>query len=293
MLIELLRVSVSRTTAHVDEAVASMLAGVPRCVPSFVSNARGHTNSVRKRLEMQEDELHDTIQTLEAFVQQSIAGDGTRGFLEGSVDGVLRLLRDTDALPDVSCGITSEGSENSLRHLVVASRVDLGVDSERCVVAHERWLTRAQNNVVTIALADVTGEPVCGVTPANVGISVDSGALGWSVSTVSVAANTVTLVVELSFDCTTSAILDVNIGGVKLQLVLQVCMFTLCRFVSPNQCVGMSLMEVTRVDAANNAFVLIQPHVCAGEGNARNGGCNQVRVSALAREPAWAPRETT
>lgn len=64
-----------------------------------------------------------------------------------------------------------------------------------------------------ITLLDSVGDPVCGVMPVDVVCTFYSEAVGWSIASVSVEANTVSLEVCVATDCTDGAVLEANIAA--------------------------------------------------------------------------------
>lgn len=77
-------------------------------------------------------------------------------------------------------------------------------------------------NVVSIVVVDGAGEPVNGITTDDIAVRVSSGSAGWTVTSVSVEANTITLEVELAEDCTDFATLDVDITYPTFKIILEV-----------------------------------------------------------------------
>ena len=77
-------------------------------------------------------------------------------------------------------------------------------------------------NDIRITVVDSAGEPVYGVTPADVNVTFSSGSVGWTVPFMSVKVNTVRLEVKLTLACSDAAVLHANIGGAAFTIPLKV-----------------------------------------------------------------------
>lgn len=110
-----------------------------------------------------------------------------------------------------------------------------GIDPARCTASHPRWFRRGANNVVTLTLADASGEPIAdNITLLDVACTVDSSSVGWAVSTVSVEASTLTLVVYPDLNCTYETILRVVVWDTAISIPVKVS-------VSVSPCASLSL----------------------------------------------------
>lgn len=229
--VPLLETNCAASSLHLTDAISSLVVPVQRSIPSFVSAARAHWDAVDKRLEMQGDELSDTIKMFQACLQLTFTGtltDGAVPDVRESFAMIRRLFDCRDAVPDVSTLLCPSGSD-AARCVSDLSRVNLGIDPTRSQVSHAKWLARGEvwkgtttSNIVSITAVDSTSEPVFGVTSADVAVSFSSGSVGWTVPFVSVEVNAVKLEVMLTLACSDAAVLHANIGGAAFAIPLKV-----------------------------------------------------------------------
>lgn len=168
-------------TSRATVAASATICTIQETVHAYVASVRRRARAALKQLEAREEECVDTIKSLESCVQQLLANDGCVEFLEGSLEAVARILDSADVFPRVSTVITSAAHSPSLLLDYVRSgmsRIDNGIDPTHCKVIYPRWLLRKVSNMVTISLCDVVGQPVYGVTPSDVSVSISSEAVG-------------------------------------------------------------------------------------------------------------------
>lgn len=235
-LIGRLDTSVSVAEVHIAEAVSTVHAAVQRSVLAFGSSARAHAKTVEKLLQVRADELRDAMSTLQACLQYlSSAGMhvGQPG-TEDSVAVVTELVNATIAMPVVSTLLLSTRGD-VLARVKVSSRLVTTIDPARCK-SSPAWLTLGGPNTVTITLCDAEDAPVSGITSADVGVTTD-GALGWSVTSVSVEGSKLFVGVTLATDCDPSAVLRASIFDVNVSFHMKVRDWGL--FQAPNSVIRM------------------------------------------------------
>lgn len=209
---------------HVTENVLTLIGAVERAVHPFVTSSRRHTRIADKQLEVIACELQAAMKTLESFLQQLGAGDDTSEFTEDSLNAISRILGAITGLPSASAFLTRVRSD-VLSSIDTASHVGSGISPSVSKVVHAPWLTRGDDNQVTITACDASGEPAYGLKRADVRCAADRSAIGWSASIVSVKRNVVTLKITLSSDCSSVVCLDACIAGSSIPIVLKVCTF--------------------------------------------------------------------
>lgn len=217
-----LEANTAGSCARITSAASGVVDALQRGVPVFVSNTRGHARVLDKRLEALEDEFGDTAKTLASFLHQSAAGDGALGFTEDSIDALTAIMDGLDVFMTESIMLTPPGSNAAHRCVRESSHMCVGIDPALCQVAHSPLLTRDSANVVDVEVFDVTGEPVCVMTPMDVVCTVKSDDIGWIVASVSVERSSLTLGVVLTADCGETAVVFVDIAGTTVPIPLQV-----------------------------------------------------------------------
>lgn len=226
-LLTRLHINTTDAMSHVSSAISSLSGALAKCVASFMSGTRRYSHSVDKRLEMMEDELSDTLDTISACLHQCISDNIVYSYsthLEDSVSSVDTLLHGlVNALPDVSIVVSPKGGD-VLGYIEAATRIQGEVDTaaSSCTISHARWLPREQVNSVSITLADSSGIPVLGATPDVVTAAFGRACGGWSVESVTVDANIVILQLSLTATCDDETLLTAEIGSARFELGLQV-----------------------------------------------------------------------
>lgn len=200
-------------------------------------NARAHANLYDKLLELKGEEFGGAAKMLTSFIQQSSEGDSSLEFTEDSLHTITAILDGLDVFPAVPIAMTPTHNDASLT-ACQSSRMVLGIDTSRSDVSHAQWLARHECNPITITLFDSAGEPLHGVAPEDVIVTVDSAVVGYSVWVAPVEGNTVTLEVEVAaadVECSDNAVLSVHIlSGSVLRVPVQVSGY-LCLFVCPSR----------------------------------------------------------
>lgn len=208
-LLARLDANTTATVSRISAAALSCVGSLKPRVAAFVSNARRHARVVDKRLSMKVEELELAVKTLESFVQQSLAGDGSLEFTEDSIHSVAQIL--VEVLPGFpSFSVTLTSSPNAvLQAAYGASRITAEVDVSRSQVRHAPLLTSNDVNDVRISLLDRFNEPVYGLASEDVVCSLVDCTEGWEVSSVSVDGNVVVVAVALTAKCTFAAELHI------------------------------------------------------------------------------------
>lgn len=205
-------------TSHVTNAVSNLISEVSQCAPGFVSTAAAHKRRVDKRLEMLIEELDHNVKLLEACLQHSYACDSD---LESSAHTVAQLVTDSDIRCRISHAITPSG-HNALDRVRTASCIVDAIDSHRSTVSHPRWLARGERTRVSISVVDADGEPVHGVTPSDISVTVDGKAAGWESTLVDATANVLSFEVKLTDECSDDADVRICIWTTVFTLALKV-----------------------------------------------------------------------
>lgn len=224
-LLHRLDVSAAHAATHVTASVSCIIGAVEQCVPGFVSTARRRCRTAHKRLEMDEEEITDTVKALQSCLRLlTCLDDG--GSLEDTSCCVNRLLGVFRLYPSVSIAVSSAIANTA--QLMIAHRlshVDIGVHSPRSAVSHPAWFERGAQDTVTITACDhcdVAGEPVYGLTIADLSFTFCMEATGWSIASACVDANVASFAIKLEPNCTDAAELAVCIGSTPFTLQLKV-----------------------------------------------------------------------
>lgn len=229
-----LEANVVAAASHVSADASTVIDSLHRCVPSFVSRARRRSQAVAKLLTMKGEELDAGVKTLLSFLRHIEAGGDTLQchdiVSEGSI--VVRgLVEDVIVLTDVSVAL-SPASWEPLQQVSTSCRVVTGVDCSRSNVSLiVPWFARDSINTVIITVLDCANQPVYGVTQSDVVTVFDKEASGWTVSSVTVAGNVVTLLIVPAVECTHTALLQTDIGGATFRIPLQVSEACICRLI--------------------------------------------------------------
>lgn len=219
-LIERMEANRVTSASHVTDAVATAMVTVQRCVPESVRNVLCLVKLKRKALEMEEEEVDAGLKTLAAFLHQIAVGDVSVGSSEDTLHSINRLLGACPGFTGVPIAITPARSD-ALRLLAASSHVSVEIDSNRSHVSLP-WFMPNCTSSATITVFDGDCEPVHGVAPADVVIESDTESLGWSVSSVTVESNAVTLLIVSEGNCSLATSLRVDIGGSPFTIPLEV-----------------------------------------------------------------------
>lgn len=207
--------------SHITASVSALSDAVHQCVPAFVSNVRRRARTADKLLEMTLEEFDAALKTLAAFMQQCALGDFRLEFTQDTMDALRRILRG-DAFCPVSVVLGPSSANAATQGTLESSCIVLGIDSARTKVSCPPWLTRGEGNTIRVTVFDTVGEPVRGITPVDVLCALDHECVGWSVESVCVEANTVTLLLAVALECSDAARLDVRIWDVTTSIPLKV-----------------------------------------------------------------------
>lgn len=221
--LERLSESISTAATHITFAIFTAMEAMQGTAPAFVAQARQRYRIAGKRLALQLEEFEATIKTFQTCLQHSFTDDGALEFILESVGSTNHLIDHVVPLSSTSIVIAPCGIDPLLR-LDKASRVSvIGIDLNHVLVSHARWLARGEYNDVFITLVADNGEPVLGLSPADIVCTLDSGARGWAVTSVSISSHTVSIGLSLALDCADVAALQVEVGDAAKTVSLKVC----------------------------------------------------------------------
>lgn len=224
-------------TAHIIGDVSTAIDAVQRCVPESVRSVRRRLKLTDKLLEMREREVHAGLKTLALFLQYIGAGDDALELTEDALAATVRLSEDITPATNVSIALDPSGAQPSV---ATSSRIVSGIDSTRSDVCHPAWLVPNRESLMTITVVDSAREPVFGVTPADVVVGFDEEPLGWFVSSVTVTANVISLLIAPAAECTPKATLRADVGSSPFTIPLEV------RRAHRTRCVDASTLPLTR-----------------------------------------------
>lgn len=222
-LLSRLDVNAASAVAHVCDATSATIACVSQCASIFVNRARSHQRRADKLLEMRLEEFDAALKNLKSYLEYGSVVVLDTVDVEDSC-AVVNLIvgGQLSAFPLVSTVVTVGGCGTAMHCVGHFSIVDAGVDGDRCIVSRTPFLPRGEPNTVTVVLIGVDGEPLYGVTPADMAIRVEEDAVDWSVAAVSVEANVVSIEVGLTRECNVEADLIIVIGCAALTYPLMV-----------------------------------------------------------------------
>lgn len=211
-LIARLEANVAAASFHASAALTSAAAAVVERVSSFLSADHLHAQAADKLLEMCEDEIDAGLKMFRACLLQSCVNDATQAFFEDTISTAHAAIDRLNVFPSISA-VRTLPVVHFAERVDGASHIVLGIEPARCTVSHLPWLARGQWNRVTITLADSAGEPVLAVTPDDVFLTADSGALGWCRGPVSVESNAISFGLFLEPTCSDDAAINTHIGS--------------------------------------------------------------------------------
>lgn len=234
--------NVAGAVAHITTNVSIIIGSVEQCVPAFVHRARQRARVGDKQLVMTLEKYDDNMDTLESLLQHLSAGDDSLAFLEDSIAGV-RQLTDTLGLPP-SPALCHTACSGVVQCVDTASRIQASVDPELSTVSHAPWLTRGECNPVKINVLDSCREPVPCLSPADVYCMLEGDAEEWHVASTFVEDGIVTIGVYVAINCastgtgtsTTSVVLVVHIGPIRMTLPIKVPILIVCADVIMSGC---------------------------------------------------------
>lgn len=206
-------------TSRLTASVSGLVLTVQQCVPAFVFHARQHQEAVDKRLQQAEEEHVDNVKVLRLYQQLLQACDGPVKVSEEVFAGACKLLETVDGFSGVS---TVQVPVVDAVTVNPASYVQDSVDFCRSIITHAPWLPRGDRSSLLFNLVDHIGEPVHGITAVDIVCGFSTETAGWSVVSVFVQLNEVSVSVELAADCSNTTTLEANIFGASLQMQLKV-----------------------------------------------------------------------
>lgn len=208
-------------TVNTVALVSYMVATVQSCVPAFASNARRHLRTADKRLLLKAEELDGAKKAFLVLLQHATSGEDTDELLKELGDVIARSLDSLDGFSPTSTMLAFSCVE-TLEQISECSSIDIGIDVSRSSISHAPWLTRGERSNVVITVVDAVGEALPGLTAEDVCTSVDSDAVGWEVSSVSVWSNYVSLWITLAPDCSDTVSVTARIVDTRFLIPLKV-----------------------------------------------------------------------
>lgn len=209
--------------SRVASAVLSLGVAVEQCIPIFTSSARQRMRVADKRLGMKEDELADSVKTIQSSLQHLSVDRCVVEDVEDTMHCINDVFMGTGTLSPTSV-LLSPARLGLMRCVDEAFHLQAAIDTDNSRVSHAPWFTRGEVNSVSITLVDTAGDSVHGVTADDVVCTFEGDDMvGWStVPTVLVDTDTVLLTVALSLDCSNSASLHAHICGAYFIVLLTV-----------------------------------------------------------------------